>query len=138
MQLTLLIFILLPLTEVYLMIKVGSVIGAFNTIFLTILTAVVGLYFAKLQGIATLRSALNNIRINKKPLGNIVSGFCLLIAALFLILPGFMTDILGFLLLIPFTRTFILKNFFTKKQKNDDDIIEIKPEEIEEEHDRFK
>jgi len=138
MQLTLLIFILLPLAEVYLMIKVGSVIGAFNTISLTILTAVVGLYFAKLQGIATLRSALNNLRINKKPLGDIVGGFCLLIAAFFLILPGFMTDILGFLLLIPFTRKFILENFFTRTQENESDIIEIKPEEIEEEHDRFK
>jgi UPF0716 protein FxsA len=138
MQLTLLILILLPLAEIYLMIKVGSIIGAFNTIFLTILTAVVGLYFAKLQGIATLRSALNNLRINKKPLGYIVSGFCLLIAAFFLILPGFMTDILGFLLLIPFTRKFILENFFTRTQENESDIIEIKPEEIEEEHDRFK
>ena len=77
---------------------------------------------AKLQGIATLRSALNNLRINKKPLGYIVSGFCLLIAAFFLILPGFMTDILGFLLLIPFTRKFILENFFTRTQENESDI----------------
>ena len=137
MQIALIIFILLPLTEIYLMIKIGSVIGAFNTISITILTAVVGMYFAKLQGIVTLRSALQNLRSNKKPISDILSGFCLLIAALFLILPGFLTDMIGFLLLIPFTRNFILKNFFNKPQDLEDHIIEIKPDEIDE-HDSFK
>ena len=137
MQIALLILILLPLTEIYLMIKVGSAIGAFNTISITILTAILGMYFAKLQGIATLRSALENLRVNKKPITDILSGFCLLIAALFLIFPGFLTDTIGFLLLVPFTRNFILKNFFNKPQDEEDNIIEIKPEEIDE-HDRFK
>ena len=137
MQIALIIFILLPLTEIYLMIKIGSVIGAFNTISITILTAIVGMYFAKLQGIVTLRSALQNLRSNKKPISDILSGFCLLIAALFLILPGFLTDMIGFLLLIPFTRNFILKNFFNKPQDLEDHIIEIKPDEIDE-HDSFK
>ena len=95
------------------------------------------MYFAKLQGIVTLRSALQNLRSNKKPISDILSGFCLLIAALFLILPGFLTDTIGFLLLIPFTRNFILKNFFNKPQDLEDHIIEIKPEEIDE-HDSFK
>jgi UPF0716 protein FxsA len=137
MQLTLLIFIFLPLLEVYLMIKVGSFIGAFNTIFITILTAVVGMYFVKLQGLSTLKSALENLRIQKSSLSEIVHGFCLVIAAFLLILPGFVTDFFGFLLLIPYTRNLILKNFFPKVEKNNIDIIEINPEEIEE-HDKFK
>ena len=137
MQLTLLIFIFLPLLEVYLMIKVGSFIGAFNTIFITILTAVVGMYFVKLQGLSTLKSALENLRIQKSSLGEIVHGFCLVIAAFLLILPGFITDFFGFSLLIPYTRNLILKNFFPKVEKNNIDIIEINPEEIEE-HDKFK
>lgn len=138
MQFTLLIFILLPLIEIYLMIKVGSVIGALNTISLTILTAIVGLYFAKLQGIATLKSALNNLKVNQKPLGDIVRGFCLIIAAFFLILPGFLSDILGFLLLMPLTRKFILKNFVTRTEESKSNIIEIEAEEIKEDHDRYK
>ena len=128
MQIALIIFILLPLTEIYLMIKIGSVIGAFNTISITILTAIVGMYFAKLQGIVTLRSALQNLRSNKKPISDLLSGFCLLISALFLILPGFLTDTIGFLLLIPFTRNFIFKNFFNKPQTLEDNIIYIKQE----------
>ena len=119
------------------MIKVGSFIGAFNTIFITILTAVVGMYFVKLQGLSTLKSALENLRIQKRSIGEIFHGFCLLIAAFLLILPGFITDFFGFLLLIPYTRNLILKNFFPKVEKNNIDIIEINPEEIEE-HDKFK
>jgi UPF0716 protein FxsA len=137
MQLTLLILIFLPLLEIYLMIKVGSIIGAFNTIFITIITAIVGMYFAKLQGLSTLKSALENLRVNKSSLTEIVHGFCLVIAAFLLILPGFLTDFFGFLLLIPYTRNLILKNFFPKARDNNIDIIEINPEEIEE-HDKFK
>lgn len=137
MQLTLLILIFLPLLEIYLMIKVGSIIGAFNTIFITIITAIVGMYFAKLQGLSTLKSALENLRVNKSSLTEIVHGFCLVIAAFLLILPGFLTDFFGFLLLIPYTRNLILKNFFPKTRDNNVDIIEINPEEIEE-HDKFK
>ena len=137
MQLTLLILIFLPLLEIYLMIKVGSIIGAFNTIFITIITAIVGMYFAKLQGLSTLKSALENLRVNKSSLTEIVHGFCLVIAAFLLILPGFLTDFFGFLLLIPYTRNLILKNFFPKARDNNVDIIEINPEEIEE-HEKFK
>lgn len=137
MQFTLLFFILLPLVEIYLMIKIGSAIGAFNTISITILTAIVGVYFAKLQGLSTLRSLAENIRINKNSIGEIINGFCLVIAAFFLILPGFLTDFLGFLLLIPFSRNIILGNFFPQTKDSKIDIIEINPEEIEE-HDKFK
>jgi UPF0716 protein FxsA len=137
MQFTLLFFILLPLVEIYLMIKIGSVIGAFNTISITILTAIVGVYFAKLQGLSTLRSLAKNIRINKSSIGEIINGFCLVIAAILLILPGFLTDFLGFLLLVPFSRNIILENFFTQPKNSKIDIIEIDPEEIEE-HDKFK
>lgn len=137
MQFTLLFFILLPLVEIYLMIKIGSVIGAFNTISITILTAIVGVYFAKLQGLSTLRSLAKNIRINKSSIGEIINGFCLVVAAIFLILPGFLTDFLGFLLLVPFSRNIILENFFTQPKNSKIDIIEIDPEEIEE-HDKFK
>ena len=137
MQFTLLFFILLPLVEIYLMIKIGSVIGAFNTISITILTAIVGVYFAKLQGLSTLRSLAKNIRVNKSSIGEIINGFCLVVAAILLILPGFLTDFLGFLLLVPFSRNIILENFFTQPKNNKIDIIEINPEEIEE-HDKFK
>ena len=137
MQFTLLFFILLPLVEIYLMIKIGSVIGAFNTISITILTAIVGVYFAKLQGLSTLRSLAKNIRINKSSIGEIINGFCLVVAAILLILPGFLTDFLGFLLLIPFSRNIILENFFTQPKNSKIDIIEINPEEIEE-HDKYK
>lgn len=137
MQFTLLFFILLPLVEIYLMIKIGSVIGAFNTISITILTAIVGVYFAKLQGLSTLRSLAKNIRINKSSIGEIINGFCLVVAAILLILPGFLTDFLGFLLLVPFSRNIILENFFTQPKNDKIDIIEINPEEIEE-HDKFK
>ena len=137
MQFTLLFFILLPLVEIYLMIKIGSVIGAFNTISITILTAIVGVYFAKLQGLSTLRSLAKNIRINKNSIGEIINGFCLVVAAILLILPGFLTDFLGFLLLVPFSRNIILENFFTQPKNSKIDIIEINPEEIEE-HDKFK
>jgi UPF0716 protein FxsA len=137
MQFTLLFFILLPLVEIYLMIKIGSVIGAFNTISITILTAIVGVYFAKLQGLSTLRSLAKNIRVNKSSIGEIINGFCLVVAAILLILPGFLTDFLGFLLLVPFSRNIILENFFTQPKNSKIDIIEINPEEIEE-HDKFK
>ena len=137
MQFTLLFFILLPLVEIYLMIKIGSVIGAFNTISITILTAIVGVYFAKLQGLSTLRSLAKNIRVNKSSIGEIINGFCLVVAAILLILPGFLADFLGFLLLVPFSRNIILENFFTQPKNSKIDIIEINPEEIEE-HDKFK
>lgn len=95
MQFTILFLIFIPLIEIYFMIKIGAVIGAFNTILATLLTAVAGLYFVKLQGISTLYSALNSMRNEKTPFKEILSGFCLGVAAIFLIIPGFVTDALG-------------------------------------------
>ena len=111
MQFTILFLIFIPLIEIYFMIKIGTVIGAFNTILATLLTAAVGLYFVRLQGISTLYSAANTIRNNQEPLKEIFNGFCLMIAAIFLIIPGFFTDTIGVLLLIPFSRNIILKIF---------------------------
>ena len=137
MQFTILFLIFIPLIEIYFMIKIGTVIGAFNTIFATLLSAAVGLYFVKLQGISTLYSAANTIRNNKEPLKEILNGFCLIIAAIFLIIPGFFTDAIGVLLLIPFSRNIIL-NIFGKKSSNNRDeyyqdpkTIDIQAEEID-------
>lgn len=136
MQFTLLFFILLPLVEIYLMIKIGSVIGAFNTISITILTAIIGVYFAKLQGLSTLRSLAENIRINKSSIGEIINGFCLVIAAFLLILPGFLTDFWIFIV-NTFFKKHNFRKFFSSNKNSKIDIIEINPEEIEE-HDKFK
>ncbi len=137
MQFTILFLIFIPLIEIYFMIKIGTVIGAFNTIFATLLSAAVGLYFVKLQGISTLYSAANTIRNNKEPLKEILNGFCLIIAEIFLIIPGFFTDAIGVLLLIPFSRNIIL-NIFGKKSSNNRDeyyqdpkTIDIQAEEID-------
>ena len=125
------------------MIKIGTVIGAFNTIMATLLTAAVGLYFVRLQGISTLYSAANTIRNNQEPLKEVFNGFCLIIAAILLIIPGFFTDTIGVLLLIPFSRNIILKFFgndihSSKKQtRNDANTIEIQAEEIDE-RDKYK
>ena len=112
-----LLFIGVPALEVFLMIKIGGKIGALNTVSLIFLTAITGLYFAKLEGIKTMRSGIMNLYQNKIPIYEIISGASIAIAALFLIIPGFFTDTIGFLLLIPFTRK-ILISFFIKKKKN--------------------
>ena len=111
-----LLFIGVPALEVFLMIKIGGKIGALNTVSLIFLTAITGLYFAKLEGIKTMRSGVINLYQNKVPIYEIISGASIAIAALFLIIPGFFTDTIGFLLLIPFTRK-ILISFFIKKKK---------------------
>ena len=132
-----LIFIGLPTLEIFLMIKMGGKIGALNTVALIFLTAVIGVYFAKLQGIQTLRSGMFNLYQNKLPVNEILSGASIAIAALLLIVPGFFTDFVGFLLLIPFTRKIILsialknkKKFSTKNKKEtiDGEIIDKKNE----------
>ena len=111
-----LIFIGLPALEVFLMIKIGGKIGALNTVSLIFLTAIVGLYFVRSEGVKTIRSGVVNLYQNKIPIYEIISGASIAIAALFLIIPGFFTDTIGFLLLIPFTRK-ILISFFIKKKK---------------------
>jgi UPF0716 protein FxsA len=115
-----LIFIGLPALEIFLMIKIGGQIGALTTLALIFLTAVIGIYFAKLQGIQTLKSGMINLYQNKMPAYEIMSGASIAIAALLLIIPGFFSDFIGFLLLIPFTRKILFK--FTFKNKNKVDI----------------
>ena len=111
-----LLFIGVPALEVFLMIKIGDKIGAINTVSLILLTAIIGIYYAKLEGIKTMRSGFMNLYQNKIPIYEIISGASIAIAALLLIIPGFFTDTIGFLLLMPFTRK-ILISFFLKKGK---------------------
>lgn len=114
-----LLFIGLPALEIFLMIKIGGEFGAFNTVILIFLTAIIGIYFAKLQGIKTLRSGMVHLYQNKLPVYEILSGASIAIAALLLIVPGFFTDFLGFLFLIPFTRKIIFSIAFKKKNNVD-------------------
>ena len=118
-----LLFVGLPTLEIYIMIKMGGKIGAINTVSLIFLTAIIGVYFAKLQGIQTLRSGMINLYQNKIPVYEILSGASIAIASLLLIIPGFFTDFMGFLLLIPFTRRIIfsiaLKKSVKKNYKKD-------------------
>ena len=110
MNTVLLAVILIPIVEIYLFIKIGSQIGAFSTIFLVFFTAVVGVYYARYEGINTLRSGMMQIIKNQIPAHELISGAAIAFAALLLIIPGFATDLLGFLLIFPFTR----KLFFGK------------------------
>ena len=112
-----LIFIGLPALEIFIMIKIGGQIGALNTITLIFLTAVIGIYYARLQGIQTLKSGMMNIYQNKAPIYELISGASIAIAALLLILPGFFTDSIGFLLLFPFSRKILLKKMIRKEKK---------------------
>ena len=112
-----LLIIGLPVLEIFLMIKVGGKVGALNTIALIFLTAIIGIYFAKLQGIQTLKSGMANLYQNKLPAYDLLSGASIAIAALLLIIPGFFTDFVGFLFLIPFTRKILFNIAFRKKSK---------------------
>ena len=114
-----LIFICLPALEIYLLIEVGGEVGALNTIALIFLTAIIGLYFAKHQGLQTLKSGIINLYQNKIPIYEIMSGASIAIAAFLLIVPGFFTDFIGFLLLVPFTRKILFNLTLRKKTKND-------------------
>ena len=134
MHIVLLFIIGIPLIEIYLMIKIGSVIGAFNTIFLIFFTAITGIYFAKLEGLNAIRSGINQLVKNEVPIYEIISGATLAFAALLLIIPGFLTDCVGFLLIIPITRKFFVKSLFSKFniKKSDENIIEGSFEENKE------
>ena len=116
-----LIFIGIPALEVFLLIKIGAEIGALNTIGLILLTAIIGVYFAKLQGIQTLRSGMVNLYQNKVPIYELMSGASIAIAALLLIIPGFFTDLIGFSLLIPITRKLIFSLALKGKPKTKDE-----------------
>ena len=132
MNAVILFIIGIPLIEIYLMIKVGGTIGAFNTIFLIFFTAVTGIFFARLEGFRAVTSGLQQLVKNELPIYEIVSGAALAFAALLLILPGFLTDFVGFLLILPPTRKIIIKSFSSKvyKKKNKD-FVEGEFEEIE-------
>ena len=132
-------FIALPALEIFLFIKIGGQVGALNTVALIFLTAVIGVYFAKLQGIQTLKSGMVNLYQNKMPIYEIISGASIAIAALLLIIPGFFTDLIGFLLLIPFTRKIFFSVVFKSKTRSeikkndktiDGEIIDHKKDDI--------
>ena len=128
------VFISIPVVEIFLLIKIGAEIGALNTILLIFLTAIVGLYFAKIEGLKTMKSGVINLYQNKNPTYEIIEGASIALAAILLIVPGFFTDTIGFLLLIPITRkiliNFFLKRNYAKKEGNneilDGEIIEKK------------
>ena len=139
MNTVLLSIILIPIIEIYLFIKIGSQIGAFSTISLIFITAIIGIYYARYEGLNTLRSGFSQLIKNELPIYEIFSGAALAIAALLLIIPGFATDILGFLLIIPFSRKLILSKFSLNLKKPDEkkkDFIEGEFEDIEDEDDR--
>ena len=137
----LLLIILIPAIEIFLFIKIGSQIGALITILLIFSTAVVGVYYAKYEGLNTLKSGFAQISKNKTPTYEMISGAAIAIAALLLIIPGFATDIFGFLILFPFTRNFFLKRFLNKFKNKDEKVeknnfIDGDFEDIEDEDDR--
>ena len=135
----LLSIILIPILEIYLFIKIGSQIGAFNTILLIFVTAIIGVYYAKYEGLNTLRSGFTQIIKNQTPAYEIISGAAIAFAAILLILPGFATDFLGFLLIFPITRKLIFGNISNKFKKNETkrkNFIEGEYEDIEDNDDR--
>jgi len=139
MNTVLLCIVLIPIIEIYLFIKIGSFIGAFNTISLIFITAIVGIYYARYEGLNTLRSGISQLIKNEIPGYEMISGAAIAFGALLLIIPGFATDILGFLLLIPLTRKIFFGRFFRKIKKNNNknkDYIEGQFEDIDEDDDR--
>jgi len=134
----LLSIILIPILEIYLFIKIGSQIGAFNTILLIFITAFIGIYYAKYEGLNTIRSGFLQIVKNQTPAYEIISGAAIAFAAILLILPGFATDFLGFLLIFPLTRKLIFGNISNKFKKNEpkNNFIDGDYEDIEDDNDR--
>ena len=139
MNTVLLLVILVPILEIYLFIKIGSQIGAFTTISLIFFTAIVGVYYARYEGLNTLRSGVSQLYKNQMPLFELISGAALAVAAFLLILPGFATDLLGFLIIFPLTRKIIF-NLFAKNKKKEvyvkDDLIEGEYEDKDNENDK--
>tara|TARA_X000001036_G_C20537892_1_gene749021 strand:- start:626 stop:1045 length:420 start_codon:yes stop_codon:yes gene_type:complete len=134
-----LIFIGLPVLEIFLMIKIGAKIGALNTILMILVTAIIGIYFAKIEGIKTLQKGVSNLYENKTPIYEIISGASIAFAALLLMIPGFLTDAVGLLILVPLTRKLIINLLIKKKYKKadydknktlDGEVIEEKKDEL--------
>ena len=115
----LLLLILIPAIEIYIFIQIGSQIGAITTIFLIFFTAVIGIYYAKYEGINTFKSGFIQLSKNISPTYEMISGAAIALAALLLIIPGFATDLFGFLLIFPLSRKIILNKFFTKFKKRE-------------------
>ena len=139
MNTALLLIILIPIVEIYLFIKIGSQIGAFTTISLIFITAVIGVYYARYEGLNTLKSGVSQLYKNQMPLFELMSGAALAVAAILLIFPGFATDLLGFLIIFSVTRKIIF-NLLTKNKKNEvpvkDDLIEGEYEDKDNENDK--
>tara|TARA_B100001248_G_scaffold240441_1_gene206391 strand:+ start:303 stop:728 length:426 start_codon:yes stop_codon:yes gene_type:complete len=139
MNSVLIAIILVPVIEIYLFIKIGSQIGAFNTISLIFLTAIIGIFYARYEGLNTLKSGFTQLVKKELPAYEIISGAIIAFAAVLLIIPGFMTDIIGFLLIFPLTRKLILKNFssrFNVKTKTDKNFIDGEYEDLDKEDDK--
>ena len=139
MNTVLLSIILVPLVEIYLFIKIGSHIGALNTIILILVTAMTGIFYARYEGLNTLKSGISQMIKNEVPAYEIISGAAIAFGALLLIIPGFATDVLGFLIIFPFTRKLIfgnLSNKLKKRKKRKNHFIEGEFEDIEEDDDR--
>ena len=139
MNSVLIAIILVPIVEIYLFIKIGSQIGALTTITLIFVTAILGIIYARYEGLNTLRSAFVQLIKNEIPVYEIISGAAITFAALLLIIPGFATDIVGFLLVFPFSRILILKTLSSKfqmKKKTNEKFIDGESEEIEKENDK--
>ncbi len=135
----LLLIILIPIIEIYLLIKIGSQIGAITTILLIFTTAIVGIYYAKYEGINTLKSGFLQLSKNETPAYEVISGAVIAFAALLLIIPGFVTDLIGFLLIFPLTRKIILNEFskkFKKQENQKNKFIDGEFEDIEDDNDR--
>ena len=135
----LLLIILIPVIEIFFLIKIGSQIGAITTIFLIFMTAIVGIYYAKYEGLNTLKSGFTQLSKNETPAYEVISGAAIAFAALLLIVPGFVTDIVGFLLIFPFSRKIIFNKFskkFKKKENKKNNFIEGEFEDIEDDNDR--
>jgi len=135
----LLSIILIPVIEIYLLIKIGSQIGAISTIILIFITAFVGIYYAKYEGLNTLKSGFTQLSKNETPTYEIISGAAIAFAALLLIIPGFATDVLGFLIIFPISRKFILSMFtkkFNYKREKKNNFIDGEFEDIEDDNDK--
>ena len=138
MNLVLILLISIPLVEIYLFIKVGSFIGAFNTISLILVTAIIGVIYARYEGFNTLKSGVSQLIKNQLPIYEIISGAALAFAALLLILPGFATDLIGFLLIFPFTRKLLFKkvtNNYSNQNNKKQDFINGEFEDIDDDKD---
>ena len=135
----LLLIILIPITEIYLLIKIGSQIGAITTILFIFVTAIVGIYYAKYEGINTLKSGFSQLSKNETPAYEVISGAAIAFAALLLIIPGFITDIVGFLLIFPLTRKIIFNKYINKlkeKKTVNNNFIDGDFEDIEDDDDK--